>query len=99
MHSTHSLATSVLDLIGNTPALELRQIRRRFGFEGRLIAKLEHLNPGGSKKDRVALAMVRAAKDDGRLAEGQAVVEVTSGNTGSGLAVVCRCWAIRFMRS
>jgi cysteine synthase A len=83
-------ATSVLELIGNTPLLELNQLRRRFAFDGRLLAKLENLNPGGSKKDRVALAMVQTAKADGRLASGQAVVEITSGNTGCGLAVVCR---------
>src|SRR5271156_6482583 len=85
-----TVASSIIDLIGNTPVLELERIRRRFDLQGRLLAKLEHLNPGGSKKDRVALAMIRTAKEDGRLAQGQAVVEVTSGNTGSGLAVVCR---------
>jgi cysteine synthase len=85
-----SVASSIIDLIGNTPVLELGRIRSRFGLQGRLLAKLEHLNPGGSKKDRVALAMIRTAMENGRLAEGQPVVEVTSGNTGSGLAVVCR---------
>ncbi len=82
-------ARSVLDLIGNTPVLELNRVRHLWGLEGRLLAKLEHLNPGGSKKDRVALGMIRAARADGRLADGQPVVEVTSGNTGTGLAIVC----------
>jgi cysteine synthase A len=84
------VANSILDLIGNTPVLELSQICRHLGLDGRLLAKLEHLNPGGSKKDRVALSMVRAARLDGRLKKGQAVVEVTSGNTGTGLAIVCQ---------
>ncbi len=84
-----SVAQSILDLIGNTPVLELNRAKQLLGLDGRLLAKLEHLNPGGSKKDRVALSMIRAARADGRLAEGQAVVEVTSGNTGTGLAIVC----------
>jgi cysteine synthase A len=84
------LAHSVLDLIGNTPLLELQQIKKNLKLEGRLLAKLELFNPGGSKKDRVALSMVRHAKQTGKLADGQAVVEVTSGNTGTGLAIVCR---------
>ena len=83
------LAQSILDLIGHTPVLELNRARADLGLDGRLLAKCEHLNPGGSKKDRVALSMIRAARADGRLAEGQPVVEVTSGNTGTGLAIVC----------
>lgn len=84
------LAHSVLDLIGNTPLLELHQIRKQLNLDGRILAKLELFNPGGSKKDRVALSMIRDAKQTGRLAPGQPVVEVTSGNTGTGLAIVCR---------
>lgn len=85
-----SPAKSILDLIGNTPVLELLRLKARLGLDGRLFAKLEHLNPGGSKKDRVALEIVRQAKLDGRLRDGQPVLEVTSGNTGTGLAIVCR---------
>ena len=59
------------------------------GLAGRILAKLESLNPGGSKKDRVALEIVREARADGALRPGQAVVELTSGNTGTGLAIVC----------
>jgi cysteine synthase len=81
---------SVLDLIGNTPLLELHQVKKNLKLEGRILAKLELVNPGGSKKDRVALSMIRVAKANGKLAEGQPVVEVTSGNTGTGLAIVCR---------
>jgi cysteine synthase A len=84
------LAHSVLDLIGNTATLELHQIVKSQKLDGRLLAKLELFNPGGSKKDRVALSMIRHAKRNGKLADGQAVVEVTSGNTGTGLAIVCR---------
>jgi cysteine synthase len=90
MSNSSAVASSVIDLIGNTPVLELQRVRQKFDLGGQLFAKLENLNPGGSKKDRVALAMIRAAKEDGRLGAGQAVVEVTSGNTGSGLAIVCR---------
>jgi cysteine synthase A len=84
------LAHSVLDLIGNTPLMELHQIQKGQGYAGRILAKMELFNPGGSKKDRVALSMIRHAKASGKLAPGQAVVEVTSGNTGTGLAIVCR---------
>lgn len=84
------IAHSILDLIGNTPVLELHRITQRLNLEGRLLAKLEHLNPGGSKKDRVALEIIKAAREDGRLKPGQPVVEVTSGNTGTGLAIVCK---------
>jgi cysteine synthase A len=83
------LARSILDAIGNTPLVELRQIVRRRGLQGRILAKLEYLNPGSSKKDRVALEIVRRARADGRLKPGQTVVELTSGNTGTGLAIVC----------
>ena len=83
------LAGSILEAIGNTPLVELRQVVARRGLEGRVLAKLEYLNPGSSKKDRVALEIIRRAKIDGRLVPGQAVVEVTSGNTGTGLAIVC----------
>jgi cysteine synthase A len=79
-------AHSVLDLIGNTPLIELSRIHRG---PGRILAKCEFMNPGGSMKDRAALRIVRDAEQDGRLAAGQAVVEMTSGNMGAGLSVVC----------
>src|SRR3712207_2334939 len=84
------LATSILDTIGNTPLVELRRLVKRLGLEGRLLAKLESANPGGSKKDRVALEILRQACADGSLSPGQTVVELTSGNTGAGLAIACR---------
>jgi cysteine synthase A len=83
------LVGSILGAIGNTPLVELRRVVASRGLEGRVLAKLEYLNPGSSKKDRVALEIVRRAKLDGRLRPGQVVVEVTSGNTGTGLAIVC----------
>ncbi len=90
MHRPPPLAASILDVIGNTPLVELRRVAARLGLEGRLLAKLEYLSPGSSKKDRVALEIVNRARADGSLAEGQTVVELTSGNTGTGLAIVCR---------
>jgi len=81
------LRSSALDLIGNTPLVELSRICA--DLDGRILAKCEFLNPGGSKKDRIALQIVRDAEVDGRLTPGQPVVELTSGNTSAGLAIVC----------
>jgi cysteine synthase A len=81
------LQPSVLGAIGGTPLVDLA--RATAGVDGRVLAKLEYLNPGGSKKDRIALRMVEDALADGRLRPGQCVVELTSGNTGTGLAIVC----------
>jgi cysteine synthase A len=78
---------SVADAIGWTPLVELSRIAR--GTGGRILAKLEHLNPGGSKKDRVALQIVADAEAAGTLRPGQTIVELTSGNAGAGLAIVC----------
>jgi cysteine synthase A len=82
-----SLLDSVLGAIGNTPLVELSRLTR--GLDGRILAKLEYLNPGFSKKDRIALQMIQEAEADGRLKPGQTVVELTSGNTGTGLSIVC----------
>lgn len=83
------LAPSILEAIGNTPLVELRRVVREHQREGRILAKLEYLNPGSSKKDRIALEIILRAKADGSLRDGQTVVELTSGNTGTGLAIVC----------
>ena len=84
---TDTLLDSVLGAIGHTPLVELSRITR--GLEGRLLAKLEYLNPGFSKKDRIALQMIEEAEAAGELKPGQTVVELTSGNTGTGLSIVC----------
>ncbi len=78
---------SVLDLSGNTPLVELARIGAGNGV--RILAKIESGNPGGSIKDRVALAMIRAAEASGELTPDKTVIEATSGNTGIGLAMVC----------
>lgn len=78
---------SVLGAIGNTPLVELSRIT--LGMHGRILAKLEYLNPGFSKKDRIALQMIEEAEKEGKLQPGQTVVELTSGNTGTGLSIVC----------
>lgn len=80
---------SIIDVIGDTPLVELVRVAAATGVTGRLVAKLEYLNPGFSKKDRIALELIREARESGVLAEGQPVVELTSGNTGTGLALVC----------
>jgi cysteine synthase A len=80
-------APSIVEVIGGTPAVELSRITA--GMPGRIVAKLEYLNPGLSKKDRIARQIVDDALASGTLAPSQPVVELTSGNTGTGLAIVC----------
>ncbi|HEX9381643.1 MAG TPA: cystathionine beta-synthase [Gaiellaceae bacterium] len=76
---------TVLELVGDTPIVRLDSIGR--GVEPRLLAKLEYLNPGGSVKDRIGLAMIEKAEQEGKLKPGGTIVEPTSGNTGVGLAI------------
>jgi cysteine synthase len=78
---------SIVSAIGETPLVALRRLGRHLG--GTILAKLEYLNPGFSKKDRIARQIIEDAEADGRLQPGQTVVELTSGNTGTGLAIVC----------
>ncbi len=85
-----SLKHSIIEAIGGTPLVELHRLVQLQGLRGRMLAKFDYLNPGLSKKDRIALEMIRHARSEGLLAEGQTVVELTSGNTGTGLAIVCR---------
>ena len=80
--------TSVEQLIGRTPLLELTHIEKNDALEARILAKLEYLNPAGSAKDRVAKAMLDDAESSGRLRPGAVIIEPTSGNTGIGLASV-----------
>ena len=79
---------SAIELIGNTPLVELGQLEKDIDTKARVVAKIEAFNPGGSVKDRVALAMIEQAERDGLLHEGSVIVEPTSGNTGIGLALV-----------
>ena len=80
--------TSVEQLIGRTPLLELTHIEKEYSLPAKLIAKVESFNPAGSVKDRVALSMILAAEAEGRLSPGATIIEPTSGNTGIGLCAV-----------
>ncbi|GHS90227.1 cysteine synthase [Synergistales bacterium] len=80
---------SILEAIGNTPLVNLERLAKHWKIKGRILAKLDNLNPSGSKKDRIALGMIRSAERKGLLKRGQTVIEETSGNTGNGLALVC----------
>lgn len=80
--------TSVEQLIGKTPLMELTRIEKEFGLEAKILAKLESFNPAGSVKDRVALMMIEEAEKSGRLEKGSVIIEPTSGNTGIGIASV-----------
>ncbi len=82
-------AGSILDIIGGTPSVWLDRLVSARGLEGRILAKLDYLNPGFSKKDRAAKGIIEMAEASGELQPGQTVVELTSGNMGTGLAIVC----------
>ena len=80
--------TSVSQLVGNTPMLELQNIAEELGLKARILAKLEFMNPAGSVKDRVALSMIDDAERKGLLKPGSTIIEPTSGNTGIGLCAI-----------
>ncbi|MBQ3465351.1 MAG: cysteine synthase A [Firmicutes bacterium] len=80
--------SSVYELIGGTPLLEVKGIEKNDGLEARLLVKLEYFNPAGSVKDRIAKAMIEDAEAKGELKEGSVIIEPTSGNTGIGLVAV-----------
>ena len=82
------IAKQLTELIGNTPLLELNKYSQAKGLETPVIAKVEFFNPGGSVKDRIALAMIEDAEQKGILKPGATIIEPTSGNTGVGLALV-----------
>lgn len=82
------IAKRLTDLVGNTPLLELNKYSANKGLETAIIAKVEYFNPGGSVKDRIALAMIEDAEKKGLLKPGATIIEPTSGNTGVGLALV-----------
>lgn len=87
MRGDERVLGSAIEAIGDTPLVRLARLTRHLG--GTILAKLEHLNPGFSKKDRIARQIVEDAEAQGLLRPGQIVVELTSGNTGTGLAIVC----------
>ncbi len=78
----------IVDLIGNTPLVEVVNLERELGLRATILAKLEYFNPGGSVKDRIAKAMIEDAEEKGLLREGSVIIEPTSGNTGIGLAAL-----------
>ncbi|NLL22050.1 MAG: pyridoxal-phosphate dependent enzyme, partial [Firmicutes bacterium] len=81
-----NIAANLTDLIGNTPLLELSNYNKVNELEAVIIAKLEYFNPAGSVKDRVALAMINSAEEEGLIKQDTVIIEPTSGNTGIGLA-------------
>ena len=83
-----NIYTSVSELVGKTPLLELSNTENELGFKGKILAKLEYFNPAGSVKDRVALQMIEDAESKGILKKGSVIIEPTSGNTGIGLAAI-----------
>ena len=83
-----TIYSNLTELIGRTPLLEVQRIAQVENLKARLLVKLEYFNPGGSVKDRIALAMIEAAEKDGTLKPGATIIEPTSGNTGIGLAWV-----------
>lgn len=89
--------TSVDQLIGHTPLLELTHIEKEYNLPARLIAKIEAFNPAGSIKDRVALSMIETAEAEGKLKPGSVIIEPTSGNTGIGLCAVAAARGYRAM--
>lgn len=80
--------SSMLDLVGKTPLVEVQNIEKKYDLPGRIAVKIEGFNPAGSVKDRVAANMIKTAEADGRLKPGTTIIEATSGNTGIGLAAI-----------
>jgi len=77
-----------LELIGNTPLVEVVNIEKELGLEAKILVKLEYFNPAGSVKDRIAKAMIEDAEKKGKLKKDSVIIETTSGNTGIGLASI-----------
>lgn len=84
-----TIHTNILDLVGNTPLVELTKIEKDEHLKARVAAKIESFNPAGSAKDRIALNMIKSAEKEGKIKPGATIIEPTSGNTGVGLALVC----------
>ena len=86
-----------IDLIGNTPLVEVKNIEKELGLEARVLVKLEYFNPAGSVKDRIAKGMIEDAEEKGLLKEGSVIIEPTSGNTGIGLSAIAAAKGYRII--
>ncbi len=93
----NNISSSVLETIGNTPIVDCSRLVEHYGLNGRILAKLEYFNPGFSKKDRVGLHMILEAEEAGLIQRGDTVVELTSGNTGTGLSLACSIRGYNFV--
>jgi cysteine synthase A len=97
MEDMANIYKGTLDLIGNTPLVEVTNIEKELGLEATVLVKLEYFNPAGSVKDRIAKAMIEDAEKKGLLKEGSVIIEPTSGNTGIGLAAIAAAKGYRII--
>ena len=89
--------TNIIDTVGHTPLVELTKIEKQFNLKGKIYAKVEFFNPGGSIKDRIAKAMLLDALEKGTINKDTVIIEPTSGNTGIGLAMVCASLGLKMI--